>query len=150
RQPEGPARARRHRPPGPARAPAPCRSDSTVMSRVPSPFRVGLVQMRCSTDPADNLRRACDGLREAARRGAQVACLPELFRTQYFCQKEAPALFDLAEPVPGPTTDALASVAREAGMVVVGSVFERRTAGVYHNTAVVLDADGSLRGLYRK
>ncbi len=93
-------------------------------SRVPParsrPFQVGLVQMRCSTDPDDNLRRACEGLREAAARGAQVACLPELFRTQYFCQIEDPALFDLAEPVPGPTTEALATVARETGMVVVG------------------------------
>jgi N-carbamoylputrescine amidase len=120
------------------------------MSRTSSTFTVGLVQMRCSTDPDDNLRRACDGVREAARRGAQVVCLPELFRTQYFCQKEDPANFDLAEPVPGPTTEALAGVAREAGIVVVGSVFERRAAGLYHNTAVVLDADGRLRGLYRK
>jgi N-carbamoylputrescine amidase len=120
------------------------------MSRSAKPFAVGLVQMRCSTDPGDNLRRACDGLRTAARRGAKVACLPELFRTQYFCQTEDHAHFELAEPIPGPTTEALASVAREAGMVVVGSVFERRAAGVYHNTAVVLDADGALRGVYRK
>jgi N-carbamoylputrescine amidase len=120
------------------------------MSRSSKPFTVGLVQMRCSTDPDANLRRACEGLREAAGRGAQVACLPELFRTQYFCQVEDPARFDLAEPIPGPTTDSLAAVARETAMVVVGSIFERRTAGVYHNTAVVLDADGSTRGLYRK
>ncbi|MBV8556778.1 MAG: carbon-nitrogen hydrolase [Planctomycetaceae bacterium] len=106
--------------------------------------------MRCSIDPDDNLRRAREALREAARRGAQVACLPELFRTRYFCQVEDPSRFDLAEPIPGPTTEALAAVAREARMVVVGSIFERRAAGVYHNTAVVLDADGSLRGRYRK
>ena len=106
--------------------------------------------MRCSTDPDDNLRRACDFLREAAAQGAQVACLPELFRTQYFCQTEDHAVFDLAEPIPGPTTEALAAVARETGMVIVGSLFERRAAGVYHNTAVVFDADGSIRGLYRK
>ena len=93
------------------------------------PFTVGLIQMRCSTDPDDNLRRACAMLREAAGRGAQVACLPELFRTQYFCQAEDPARFDLAEPIPGPTTEALAQVARETGMVVVGSIFERRAAG---------------------
>jgi N-carbamoylputrescine amidase len=118
---------------------------------LPEPsFTVGLVQMRCSADPEDNLRRASDGLREAARRGANVACLPELFRTPYFCQTEDPANFDLAEPVPGPTTEALGAVARETGMVVVGSVFERRAAGLYHNTAVVFDADGSTRGLYRK
>jgi N-carbamoylputrescine amidase len=120
------------------------------LSRAPRHLTLGLVQMRCSADPDDNVRRACAGLREAAGRGAQVACLPELFRTQYFCQVEDPALFELAEPIPGPTTEALAAVARETRMVVVGSLFERRTAGVYHNTAVVLDRDGSLRGRYRK
>ena len=120
------------------------------MSGRSRPFRVALIQMRCSTDPDDNLRRACAMLRDAAIRGAQVACLPELFRTQYFCQTEDPARFDLAEPIPGPTTEALASVASETGMVVVGSLFERRAAGVYHNTAVVLDADGTLLGRYRK
>ena len=78
------------------------------MSRPPRPFAVGLIQMRCSDDPEDNLGRACDRLREAARRGAQVACLPELFRTRYFCQVEDAARFDLAEPIPGPTTEALA------------------------------------------
>jgi N-carbamoylputrescine amidase len=106
--------------------------------------------MRCSDDPDANLRRACDGIREAARRGATVICLPELFRTPYFCQAEDPSRFDLAEPIPGPTSEALAAVAREAGAAVVGSIFERRAPGIYHNTAVVLDADGSTRGLYRK
>ena len=119
---------------------------------VPAPrtFRIGLVQMRCAPEPAANLETATRGVREAARRGAQVVCLPELFRSQYFCQREDPAAFDLAEPVPGATTDALGRVARETRAVVIASVFERRAAGVYHNTAVVLDADGSLRGLYRK
>jgi N-carbamoylputrescine amidase len=121
-----------------------------AMSRPSPPFTVALVQMRCSTDPDDNVRRACERLREAADRGAQVACLPELFRTQYFCQVEDSARFDLAEPIPGPTTEALAQVARETGMVIVGSLFERRTAGIYHNTAVIFDADGSIRGRYRK
>ena len=120
------------------------------LSRTARPFQVALIQMRCSADPDDNVRRACAALREAAGRGAQVACLPELFRTPYFCQVEDAALFDLAEPIPGPTTEALADVARATGMAVIGSIFERRTAGVYHNTAVVLDADGSLRGRYRK
>jgi N-carbamoylputrescine amidase len=120
------------------------------MSGTSRPFRVALIQMRCSTDPFENVRRACAMLRDAASKGAQVACLPELFRTQYFCQTENPALFDLAEPIPGPTTEALAGLARETGMVVVGSIFEKRAAGVYHNTAVVLDADGTLRGRYRK
>ena len=86
-------------------------------SRTARPFTVGLVQMRCSADPEDNLLRACDGLREAARRGARVACLPELFRTEYFCQREDAALFDLAEPIPGPTSERLSAVARETGMV---------------------------------
>jgi len=91
-----------------------------------------------------------DMLRQAAIRGARIACLPELFRSQYFCQKEEAANFDLAEPIPGPTTDALGKVARETGMAIIGSVFERRMAGVYHNTAAILDADGSLSGIYRK
>jgi N-carbamoylputrescine amidase len=113
-------------------------------------FKVALIQMRCSTDPEENVRRACEKLREAAAQGANVACLPELFRTQYFCQVEDAARFDLAEPIPGPTTEALAAVARETRMSVVGSLFERRTAGVYHNTVVVLNADGALLGRYRK
>ena len=120
------------------------------MTGSPRPFRVALVQMRCSSDPDDNVRRACAMLRQARKEGAELACLPELFRTPYFCQVEEASRFDLAEPIPGPTTEALAAVARETGMVVVGSVFERRAAGLYHNTAVVLDSDGSLRGRYRK
>ncbi len=117
---------------------------------VPARFSIGLVQMRCTTDAEANVARAVDGIREAAGRGARVVCLPELFRTQYFCQREDASIFDLAEPVPGPTTDALARLARELDVVIVASVFERRAAGVYHNTAAVLDADGALRGLYRK
>jgi N-carbamoylputrescine amidase len=113
-------------------------------------FMIGLIQMRCSADGQSNLDKAVGMLREAARRGAQIACLPELFRSLYFCQKEDAALFDLAEPVPGPTTAALAQVAEETGLVIVGSVFERRLAGLYHNTAVVIDRTGELVGLYRK
>ncbi len=120
------------------------------MRRASAPFNVALIQIRCSTVPVENLRTACDRLSEAASRGAQVACLPELFLTQYFCQKEDAALFDLAEPIPGPTTHALSAVAKETGMVIVGSIFERRAPGIYHNTAVVFDADGSINGLYRK
>jgi N-carbamoylputrescine amidase len=116
----------------------------------PERFRVGLVQMRCGTDPDANVERAIAGIREAAGRGAGVVCLPELFRTQYFCQREDADLFDLAEPVPGPTTERLAAVARECRTALVVSLFERRAAGLYHNTAVVLDADGTLRGRYRK
>lgn len=113
-------------------------------------FTIGLIQMRCGADPGANLESAIAKLRQAAAQGAQVACLPELFRTPYFCQKEDPALFDLAEPVPGPTTERIATVAKETRMAIVASVFERRAAGLYHNTAVVLDADGAVRGLYRK
>jgi N-carbamoylputrescine amidase len=113
-------------------------------------FNVGLVQMQCGPDPEQNLQHAIERVREAARQGAQIVCLPELFRTQYFCQREDAALFDLAEPIPGPTTQALAEVARQAKVVIVASVFERRAAGVYHNSAVILDESGALAGLYRK
>ena len=113
-------------------------------------FRVGLVQMSATPDPDKNLQRAVDKLHQASAKGAQIVCLPELFRTQYFCQREDTALFDLAEPIPGPTTRTLAEAAQRLRIVVVGSVFEKRAAGVYHNTAVMLDADGSLRGVYRK
>jgi len=116
----------------------------------PVKFKIALVQMRCSEDPADNVARALERIRDAARDGAQLVCLPELFRTQYFCQIEDHAFFDLAEPIPGPTSEALCRAAREAGVVVIGSLFERRAAGVYHNTAVVIDADGRLCGSYRK
>src|SRR5207245_1214100 len=117
---------------------------------MPSRFKVGLVQMAMSPEPAKNLDRAVARVREARRAGADVVCLPELFRSQYFCQREDAALFDLAEPVPGPTTEALAKTAREAGVAVIASVFERRAAGVYHNTAAVLDRGGELCGVYRK
>ena len=113
-------------------------------------FKVGLVQMRCTSDPAENLAAALAGVRRAAAQGSQIVCLPELFRTLYFCQIEDHANFDLAEPVPGPTTEALGGLARELQIAIVGSVFERRAAGMYHNTAAVLDADGSLAGIYRK
>jgi N-carbamoylputrescine amidase len=116
----------------------------------PTRFSIGLVQMRMGSDPVANLDRAVARIREAAARGAGIVCLPELFRTPYFCQREDAALFDLAEPIPGPTSEALARVAQELGVVVVASLFERRAAGVYHNTAVVLDADGTERGRYRK
>jgi len=113
-------------------------------------FRVGLVQMSATPDPDKNLQRAVDRLHQASAKGAQIVCLPELFRTQYFCQREDAALFDLAEPIPGPTTTRLAEVAKQLRIVVVGSVFEKRAPGVYHNSAVMIDADGSLRGIYRK
>jgi N-carbamoylputrescine amidase len=105
------------------------------------PIVLGLIQMRCSAIPAENLDRAKAFLHEAAAKGATVACLPELFLSHYFCQTEDPDVFDLAEAIPGPTTAALGEVAKATGMVIVGSLFERRAAGVYHNTAVVLESD---------
>jgi N-carbamoylputrescine amidase len=116
----------------------------------PTRFRIGLVQMRCAPDPAKNLAIAVARVREAAKKGAQLVCLPELFRAQYFCQEENHAAFDLAEALPGPTTEALGAVARELKVVVVAPVFERRAAGVYHNSVAVLDATGAVAGHYRK
>jgi len=111
---------------------------------------VGLVQMHASERPDENLARAIDGIREAARQGAQIVCTQELFRSRYFCQAEDAARFDLAEPIPGPSSEALAKVAVDRGVAIVASLFERRTAGLYHNTAVVIDAEGQLIGRYRK
>ena len=113
-------------------------------------YKVGLIQMRCTPEPDENLTRAKDMVREAAKKGANIVCLPELFLTQYFCQREDAALFDLAEPIPGPTTDALAPLAKELNIVLIASLFEKRARGLYHNTAAMLDADGSLKGIYRK
>jgi N-carbamoylputrescine amidase len=116
----------------------------------PKNFKVALVQMSVGTKPADNLKHAIQFIEEAGKKGAQVVCLPELFQSQYFCQREDVAYFDLAEAVPGPTTDALGKVAKKAGVALVAPLFERRAAGVYHNTAAILDADGSVAGVYRK
>jgi N-carbamoylputrescine amidase len=113
-------------------------------------YNVGLVQMRMGPDPEVNFASAVERIREAARLGAKIVCLPELFRTQYFCQREELALFDLAEEIPGPSTARLAEVAREARVVIIASLFERRAAGLYHNTAVTLNADGGISGVYRK
>jgi N-carbamoylputrescine amidase len=113
-------------------------------------FTVGLVQMHCTPDPDDNLKRASQFVRDAVRQGAQVVCLPELFKTQYFCQREDAALFDLAEPIPGPSTEVLCKVALETKAVIIASLFEKRARGVYHNTAVMIDSDGKILGLYRK
>ena len=106
--------------------------------------------MACSADPAENTAKALDRIADAAKQGAQIICLPELFRSQYFCQEENADLFELAEPIPGPSTAALDKAAKRHGVVIVGSLFERRAAGVYHNTATVHDADGRMLGRYRK
>jgi N-carbamoylputrescine amidase len=113
-------------------------------------FKLGLIQMSCGVGVEENLQKALSRIGQAAQRGAQIICLQELFRSQYFCQKQDATIFDLAEPIPGPSTEALGAAARQHEVVIVGSLFERRDAGVYHNTAVVLDADGSLLGTYRK
>lgn len=111
---------------------------------------VGLVQHACDGSPEENLEDSIRGIREAAARGAGLALLPELHRGPYFCQIEDNAYFALAEPIPGPTTEALGEIAAEIGIVIVGSLFEKRAPGLYHNTAVVLEKDGSLAGKYRK
>jgi N-carbamoylputrescine amidase len=111
---------------------------------------VGLVQMRCGADLHANLTRALAGIEEAAGKGAEVVCLQELFRSPYFCQSEDPATFDLAEPIPGPSTEAIGRVAKARGVAVVASLFEKRAEGVFHNTAVLIGRDGTITGSYRK
>ncbi len=113
-------------------------------------YKVGLVQMRMGSDPEANLATAIAYIREAASRGANIVCLPELFRAQYFCQREDLHLFDLAEPIPGPSTTRLGEIAHELRIVIVASLFERRAAGLYHNTAVTLGPDGKIISVYRK
>jgi N-carbamoylputrescine amidase len=116
----------------------------------PDNTKVALVQMQCGTDPAANMAKAIARVRDAAKQGAQIVCLPELFRSQYFCQAEDHANFALAEEIPGPSTAELETVARETGVVIIASLFEKRAAGVYHNTAAIIDADGQYLGKYRK
>ena len=116
----------------------------------PTNVRVALTQMACGDDAEQNLQRQVALAERAAEAGAQIICTQELFRSKYFCQVEDHRFFQLAESIPGPSTDALAKVAKARGVVVVASLFERRAAGLYHNTAAVIDADGSLLGLYRK
>ncbi|MDE3179778.1 MAG: carbon-nitrogen hydrolase, partial [Acidobacteriota bacterium] len=113
-------------------------------------FKIAVIQMACGPEPEANLRRAVAHIEEAAAAGAELCALPELFRSQYFCQREDASLFDLAEPVPGPTTVALSEVAKRLRVVIIAPIFERRAAGVYHNSAAVIDATGKLAGLYRK
>lgn len=115
-----------------------------------SKVNLGLIQTHATDDKADNLRRTVALVRDAARRGAQIVCLQELFLTPYFCKREDTALFDLAEPVPGDTTKIFGDLARELGVVIITSLFEKRAPGLYHNTAAILDADGAFMGKYRK
>src|ERR1051325_8830415 len=112
--------------------------------------RVGLIQMNCDQKPEANMKKAIARIGEAAKKGAQIVCLQELFRSQYFCQTEDIELFKLAETIPGPSTDALSKVAKAKKGVMVVWWFKNRAAGVYHNTAVMIDADGKIVGKYRK
>jgi len=116
----------------------------------PQKFTVGLIQMAMSAHAKDNLDRGIANIEEAAKKGANIICLPELFRSQYFCQSEDAGFFDLAEAVPGPTTEAVSAVAKKLGVAIVVPVFERRAAGIYHNSAAIIDADGTMVGFYRK
>jgi N-carbamoylputrescine amidase len=122
----------------------------THASSPPGRYTVGLIQMAVSAHPADNLRKALARVEEAARKGAQVICLPELYRSHYFCQREDVSLFDLAETVPGPSTDAFSDLARRLGVAIVVPIFERRSSAVHHNSVAVIDAGGQNLGLYRK
>jgi len=112
--------------------------------------KVGLVQRSAGGDPAANTESTAKGIREAAARGADIVCTQELYRSRYFCQTESHEHFALAEPIPGPTTESLQALAKELGVVIVGSLFEKRAEGLYHNTAAIIDADGKYLGKYRK
>jgi len=120
------------------------------MKRSSSTVALALLQSRCSPDPEANLKKTLRAAERAAGAGAQIICTQELFRSQYFCQSEDHKYFALAEPIPGPGTDALQKLAKKHNVVVIASLFEKRAAGVYHNTAAIIDADGSLLGIYRK
>ena len=115
-----------------------------------SSVTLGLVQHQCAVEPDVNMQKAVQGVRDAAARGAQIVCLQELFRSQYFCQVEDHRFFDLAEAIPGPSTETLSALAAELGVVIVASLFEKRAEGLYHNTAAIIDADGRYLGKYRK
>ena len=115
-----------------------------------TPFTIGIIQDHAGTNVQANVARAERLVREAARRGAQIICLKELFNAQYFCKSQQSDRFDLAEPIPGPTTDVMRALARELSLVIIVPIFERQTAGIYRNSAAIIDADGSLLGVYRK
>src|SRR5215472_1295030 len=121
-----------------------------MASRAADKVAVGLIQMSCAAEPRANLDKAIVKIEEAAKRGAQIVCTQELFGAHYPCQVEDPKFFDLAEAIPGPTTEALGAVAKARKIVIVASIFERRAAGVYHNTAAVIDEAGKIVGRYRK
>src|SRR5258706_1431993 len=112
--------------------------------------KVGLTQMTCGVDAEANLAKQVRLVEEAAKKGAQIICTQELFRSQYFCQLEDHRFFQMAETIPGPSTEALSRIAKQYGVVIIASLFERRTQGLYHNTAVIIETDGSIKSIYRK
>ncbi|NNG26314.1 MAG: acyltransferase, partial [Ignavibacteriaceae bacterium] len=120
------------------------------MSSDQTKFSVGLVQMALTNNQNENLNKAINKIEESAKMGAEVICLPELFRTQYFCQIEDTKNFDLAESIPGPSTNTISKIAKDKKVVVIVPLFEKRSAGVYHNTAAVIDSNGEILGTYRK
>jgi N-carbamoylputrescine amidase len=124
--------------------------DTMESSTRNAPIKIGLIQTACSSDPEVNLKKTLAAAEKAIGKGAQIICTQELFRSQYFCQAEDYNHFKLAESIPGPTTEAFQKLARQKRVVVIASLFEKRAAGLYHNTAAIIDADGSLLGLYRK
>jgi N-carbamoylputrescine amidase len=117
---------------------------------VPASVSVGLIQSSCSPDPSANLKKTLAAVERAARQGAKIICTQELFRSQYFCQSEDHTFFKLAERIPGPSTEAFQKLAKKHRVVIIASLFEKRASGLYHNTAAIIDADGSLLGIYRK
>ena len=123
---------------------------NSINRKVISPVILGLIQTHCSDDPAENFSRTAKLIEQAAKKGAQIISTQELFRSQYFCQSEDHKNFQLAEKIPGPSTDALQKLARKLKVVIIASLFEKRASGLYHNTAAIIDADGSLLGIYRK
>src|SRR5256885_14564059 len=126
------------------------RRASTRAAAASSIVKLGLLQTRCSQYPAENLKKTLALAEKAVRNGAQIICTQELFRSQYFCQTEDHANFKLAESIPGPSTETFQKLARRHSVVIIASIFEKRGSGVYHNTAAVIDANGSLLGIYRK
>jgi N-carbamoylputrescine amidase len=118
--------------------------------QTPKKFKVGLIQMSSTLDPEENVKRAIIRIEEAASSGAKLICLPELFRSQYFCQREDTTFFDLAEPIPGQTTNILGRIAQKTKVVIIAPIFERRALGIYHNSTAVIDINGEIVGLYRK
>ena len=123
---------------------------SKTKSTASKKFKIGLIQISVSNNPTENLKKAITWIERAAKKGANVICLPELFRSQYFCQKEDIANFNLAETIPGPSTEALSKICKKLGVVVVASLFEKRASGLYHNTAAIINDEGKIDGIYRK